>query len=97
MLDVALLIAMTTAFVSGYAISRSVLPVLGLAVRPDFVWRRLHDISANLTLLIVAVHVGLHWQWILSALRRYVAQPIARGARRIARRAQPHTVKEVSS
>lgn len=71
-LDVGLLLAMTTVFVSGYAISRSVLPVLGWPVMRDFVWRRLHALSADATLVIVAVHVALHWRWIADALRRYV-------------------------
>jgi len=29
-------------------------------------------VSANLTLLIVAIHVGLHWDWVVSAVKRYV-------------------------
>lgn len=72
LLDALLLVAMTTVFVSGYAISHSVLPMLGLPIERDFVWRRLHALSADATLLIVAVHVALHWRWILSTARRYM-------------------------
>ncbi len=71
-LDTGLWLAMTTAFVSGYAISHNVLPLLGISVQESFLWRRLHDLSANLTLLIVAVHIGLHWRWITSTIRRYI-------------------------
>ena len=69
-LDVSLWLAMTTVFVSGYAISRSVLPFLGIPIEHDFVWRRIHDASANFTLVIVAIHVALHWRWILNAFQR---------------------------
>jgi hypothetical protein len=71
-LDLALFLAMITVFVSGFVISRSFLPFFGIEVEPSFFWRRIHDVSANLTLLIVAIHVGLHWDWVVSAVKRYV-------------------------
>lgn len=71
-LDLLLFLSMTTVFVSGFVISRSFLPFFGVEVEPSFLWRRLHDVSANLTLLIVAVHVALHWSWIVNAVKRYL-------------------------
>lgn len=82
-LDVLLLLGMTTVFVSGYTISRSVLPVLGLPAGHDFIWRRLHALSADATLIIVAIHVAIHWRWIVSATQRYVFRPIVTGVRTI--------------
>ncbi len=70
-LDLILFLAMTTVFVSGFVISRDVLPFLGIEVEPSFFWRRIHDLSANLTLLVVAIHVGLHWDWVVGAVKRY--------------------------
>lgn len=35
-----------------------------------FFWRGLHTSSAMMTFLAVAMHVGLHWNWILCQLRR---------------------------
>lgn len=75
LLDVLLLLSMSTAFVSGFAISREVLPFFGLRVGEDRFWRFLHSLSADVTLLVVAVHVGLHWDWIVSTLRRLVRRP----------------------
>lgn len=96
-LDVLLLLGMTTVFVSGYAISHSVLPVLGLPVERDFVWRRMHALSADATLIVVAVHVAIHWRWIVSATQRYVLRPIGAGMRAILGRSlrRPRAVEEV--
>lgn len=79
-LDVSLLVAMTTVFVSGYAISRSVFPFVGLPVSRDFVWRRLHDLSANATLIIVAAHTAMHWRWIIHAVQHYILKPLTKRA-----------------
>jgi len=69
-LDILLFFSMTTVMVSGLLISRSLLPALGFLVAPNFFWRRIHDVSANFTLLVVAIHVGLHWDWIVNTAKR---------------------------
>lgn len=68
-LDILLLVSMGAAFVSGFAISRHVLPFLGLHVEEDFFWRFLHSTSADLTLIIVAVHVALNWKWVVATFK----------------------------
>lgn len=74
-LNVALLVAMVLVLGSGFMISREVLPFFGLSgVRGGF-WTWLHFTSADLVLWIVALHIALHWQWIVSALKRYIVQP----------------------
>jgi hypothetical protein len=73
-LDVLLFISMTTLMLSGLLISRSLLPALGFPVAPNFFWRRIHNVSANLTLLVVAIHVGLHWDWIMNTAKRLLKQ-----------------------
>lgn len=78
LLDVALLLAMTTVFVSGYAISHEVLPTLGLPTERGFFWRRIHALSADATLFIVTVHVALHWQWLLVTVKRLIVQPASK-------------------
>lgn len=75
-LNIALLIAMVLVIGSGFMISRQVLPFFGLSgVRGGF-WAWLHFTSADVVLWIVALHIALHWQWIVSALKRYIFQPI---------------------
>lgn len=71
-LDVLLLVAFVTIMLSGLMISRSVLAVFGLSVDAQPTWRFLHSAASNFALLLVGLHVALHWKWILCALKRYV-------------------------
>jgi hypothetical protein len=63
---------------SGLMISEHVVPALGLQLPINFAWRRLHDMSANLSLLILGLHTALHWGWIVNAFKNFVFQPIGR-------------------
>ncbi|RME46745.1 MAG: DUF4405 domain-containing protein [Chloroflexi bacterium] len=78
-LDTLLLMAMSTAFVSGFAISRDVLPFFGIPARRDLFWRALHTLSADITLVIVGVHLALHWRWVIHTLKRTLALPLHYG------------------
>lgn len=55
---------------SGIMISEAVLPTLGISLPVDFAWRRLHDMSANLSLLIMGLHLAIHWNWIVTTFKR---------------------------
>lgn len=68
----------TVIMLSGFMISESLLPFLGIQLPPGFAWRSLHDMSANLFLIILGLHTALHWSWIVDAFKRYVFQPIGR-------------------
>ena len=71
-LDALFFLFMTTALMSGFLISEAVLPVLGVSLTIDPFWVTLHEMSANLSLLILAIHLAMHWQWIVNAFNRYV-------------------------
>ena len=66
---------------SGIMISRAVMPSFGIAAPGNFVWRELHDMSANLFLIILGIHLALHWKWIVAvakrSLQRKETQPAA--------------------
>jgi len=68
----------TMIMISGIMISEVALPVLGIQLPAGFAWRRLHDMSANLGLLLLGIHTALHWGWIVTAFQRYLIQPAAR-------------------
>ena len=68
----------TVIMLSGFMISESLLPFLGIQLPQGFVWRRLHDMSANLFLLILGLQTALHWSWIVDAFKRYIFQPVGR-------------------
>jgi hypothetical protein len=66
----------TVIMLSGFMISESVLPSLGISLPRNFAWRSLHDLSANLFLALLGIHTALHWNWIVDVFRRCVFRPI---------------------
>jgi hypothetical protein len=66
---------------SGIMISESVIPAFGLSLPMNFTWRGLHDMSANIAMLLMGLHITLHWNWIVSTFgrlfRRRVSNPAA--------------------
>lgn len=68
LLNILLLISMATVIVTGILISRVVLP--SLAVQGNHSIRGLHSFSADATLALVGLHIGVHWQWIMSICKR---------------------------
>ena len=55
---------------SGIMISESAMPALGIALTKNFAWRQLHDMSANIALLIMGLHLAMHWNWIVATFKR---------------------------
>jgi len=68
----------TIIMLSGFMISETVMPFLGISLPQNFAWRSLHDMTANLFLLLLGIHTALHWGWIVDAFKRYVFQPVAK-------------------
>ncbi len=75
LLAIAIFIGFTAIMVSGLMISENVVPTLGLHSGGRFAWRRIHDLAANLTFLLVAVHVALRWEWVKAAFIRLIGTP----------------------
>jgi len=74
-LNLALLIDFVMIFLSGLMISRSILPTFGVQLANNPAWRFLHSSSADFSILLIGLHLALHWKWILSALKRYIFIP----------------------
>ncbi len=55
---------------SGIMISESAMPLMGITLPQNFTWRGLHDLSANLSLVLMGLHLALHWTWIVSTFKR---------------------------
>ena len=68
----------TVIMLSGFLISQSVMPFLGIQLPRNFTWRSLHDLSANLFLVLLGLHTALHWNWIVDAFKRYIFQPVGK-------------------
>ena len=68
----------TVIMLSGFLISQSLMPFLGIQLPQGFAWRRLHDVSANSFLVLLGLHTALHWSWIVDTFNRYVFKPLGK-------------------
>lgn len=75
LISIAVFLGFIAIMVSGIMISEHLLPDLGLHIEARYAWRRIHDLAANLTLALVAVHVALRWEWVKAAFIRLVMSP----------------------
>jgi hypothetical protein len=66
----------TVIMLSGFMISESLMPYLGIQLPRNFAWRGLHEFSTNLFILLLGLHTALHWGWVVDTFKRYVFQPI---------------------
>jgi hypothetical protein len=55
---------------SGIMISQAVVPALGFTLSENFTWRGLHEFSTNFAMLLLGLHLALHWNWIVSIVKR---------------------------
>jgi hypothetical protein len=75
-LDILLFIAFNAVMMSGFMLSRDVLPFFGLRPLESPVMRALHSLSANATLILVGVHFALNWNWVVNAVRHFAIDPL---------------------
>ena len=69
--DLIIFIMMTLALMTGFVISEAALPALGIHVTIDPFWSGMHDLFANLTMLLIGIHLAMHWGWITRSFKRY--------------------------
>jgi len=72
LLNTALFVTFTLIIFSGLMISESVTGILGLSGSQDPFWKMLHVTASNTVLVLVGLHIALHWQWVVNAFKRYV-------------------------
>ena len=70
LLNLLLFITITTIIFTGLMISQTVMPLLGITVSQNHMWRGVHTTAASIFIGLVALHVALHWQWVVNLLRR---------------------------
>ena len=68
-LNLLLFLNVTTIIFTGLMISKTVTPLLGITVAQSGLWRGVHTTASNLFILLIALHVALHWQWFVNLLR----------------------------
>lgn len=70
-----LFVAFTAVIFSGLMISEAVMPAIGLRLPQSGFWHWLHAFAADVSLGLVVLHIGLHWKWIINAIKRTVFAP----------------------
>jgi len=71
LLDVALLVAMSMIVWSGLPIARVIdFSWLGFDRAGMQFWRLMHTSMSMVGLLVIGIHLGLHWNWVLARFRR---------------------------
>jgi hypothetical protein len=76
-LDILLFLDFTAVMTSGILISQHVIRLFGIQLVENNIWIFAHSLSANLSLLLIAVHIGLNWRWVVGMVGRYILTPAA--------------------
>jgi hypothetical protein len=77
-LNALLFVDVTVVIFTGLMISESALPMVGIRLAAGGAWHMLHTLTANLFVLLIGLHVALHWQWIINIVKRLVVRQPAR-------------------
>ena len=75
LIAIAIFIGFTSLMVSGLMISEHVVPYFGIHPQTRHAWKSIHELAANLTLVLTAVHIALRWEWVKAAFVRLVVTP----------------------
>lgn len=70
--DVLIFIMMVLALSTGFLISEAALPAIGINAAIDPFWSMMHDLTANLTMVFIGVHLAMHWGWVANMFKRYL-------------------------
>jgi cytochrome b561 len=89
-LDALLFIDTVVIIFTGLMISEAALPALGIALPFLPLYITLHGLSANLAILIIGLHVALHWKWIVKAVQRFIIAPFSNKKTGLPKALKPH-------
>jgi hypothetical protein len=76
LLNLALFIDVVVLIFSGLAISKIAMPTLGVQLAEGGAWKMLHHTTADAAVMMVGLHVALHWSWIVKTGKKYLVSPI---------------------
>ncbi len=72
--DIVLFVAMIVAIYSGFLVSEVMLPSLGFHPESSTFWFTVHDSVSNLLILLIGIHLAMHWPWITKQAKRFTRQ-----------------------
>ena len=58
---------------SGLMISKTVVPFFGVTLPQNMIWREFHELSTNITMILMGLHMALHWSWIVNMFKKMFA------------------------
>ena len=80
--DFLLYFTLAVVMVSGLLVSEAVLPAIGFPRYRDRFWTVTHAISSDVMIVMVGVHLAMHWEWVTTAVRRFAGGTLTRPAPR---------------
>jgi hypothetical protein len=76
LLNLVLFADMVVLIFSGLAISKIAMPALGVQLAEGGTWKMLHHTTADAAVIIVGLHVALHWPWVVKTGKKYLVSPV---------------------
>jgi hypothetical protein len=74
-INLLLLVDMTLCVASGIAISAAAIPALGIqTAQASGYWTELHTRTASAAIVLIALHIGFDFRWIVSVVRRLLGR-----------------------
>ena len=92
--DMFFFVSMTVVMFSGLMISKDILSLLGIQLDVSRIWKSIHSLSADASMILLGIHFALHWTWIVKSVKLYIVDPILGMSRKPA--AKPFPVLQVS-
>lgn len=69
-IDFLLFIGFTLIIISGMAIAKTIdFSWVGFDMENRMIWRAMHTSVSMIVLMIVGIHIGLHWQWVMERFK----------------------------
>jgi hypothetical protein len=75
--DLATLIAYVGVMLSGILVSREILGALGIQLSQNRSWEEIHRLTADASVWLTALHLALHWRWIVNSFKRHIFNPLS--------------------
>jgi hypothetical protein len=74
--DGLLFVATVTVMLSGLMVSQVVSSVMGVTLVPTYTWHAAHSVSADAVVVLLLVHLALHWRRVIGAVGRLAASGV---------------------
>lgn len=82
MVNLLFFVAMTVAMFSGLMISKDILALLGIHLDVSRTWKTIHNLSSDISIILLGIHFALHWSWIVNTIKLYIIKPVLDEARK---------------